>query len=586
MTTRHVFSGQRGLIFAILVCSLFVNLLILTAPLYMIQLFSRVVSSGSVATLVALSVGAGIALIFFFFFDAIRQRLVARLGTRLEARLGPTVLRGVLSATSATDTMGAQPLRDLQEVRGFVTSPAFIALLDAPWSVIFIAAIFLFHPLLGVIAVLGIGLLFLLGVLSNAFGRAPNQAAEESTRSANSTVEEMIRNAEVIRAMGKQRALIERWSLQSFGSMMFGMLATDRVALMTSFAKLVRMGLQIAIMGVGVLLVLEQKLTPGLMIASSILLGRAAAPVEQSIAGWRGLMTARTAVRRLNGLLARQQGQAELMELPEPEGLLSVENATVVMPNRQEPLLLDVNFALQPGQSLGLIGPSGAGKTTLVRVLVGLQPLVRGNVRIDAAAISDWPEEQLGQYIGFLPQRVELFNGTIAENIALMDGEAEPAKVVAAARLAQVHDMILKLPGGYNAPVGMRGELLSAGQRQRIGLARAFYGDRRLIVLDEPNANLDPDGEEALARAVEAATERGKIVVVVTHRMSILSRLSHAAIVQDGRIVRFGAARQVFEAVAQPIAGATTGRDPKVAFLKRGGRIENADGGAVAGGRA
>lgn len=574
MRTPRVFDGQRGLVIAILVASLFVNLLILTAPLYMLQLFSRVMSSGSVPTLLMLTLGAGIALLFYFLFDAIRQRLIARLGTRLEARLGPTLLGGVLEGETTRTGDGGQPIRDLHEVRSFVTSPAFVALLDAPWSLVFVGLIFVFHPLLGVVATTGILLLFVLGVISELTGREPTKAASASGREANETVEEMLRNAETVRAMGKGPALIRRWTLQSFSAMVFSTLVTDRIAMMTSLAKLVRMALQIAVLGTGVLLVLQGELTPGVMIATSILLGRAAAPVEQSIAGWRTLLQSRFAIQRLNALLARLDAKRSMMELPEPQGRLAVEGATVVLPGLQDPLLMDVSFSLEPGQSLGLIGPSGAGKTTLARALVGLQPLIRGYVRLDDAALTDWPVEQLGRYVGFLPQRVELFAGTIAENIAMMDDEVTPAEVVAAAKLAQVHDLILSLPGGYNADVGPHGERLSAGQRQRIGLARAFLGERRLIVLDEPNANLDPEGEEALARAVEAATARGRVVIVISHRMSILRRVSHVGVMQAGRLARFGPAREILERMIQP-AGAQSnedGADPKVALLRRKGQ--------------
>ena len=249
---------------------------------------------------------------------------------------------------------------------------------------------------------------------------------------------------------------------------------------------------------------------------------------------------------------------------PNPQGRLAVENATVVLPGRPDPLLLDVNLELKPGQSLGLIGPSGAGKTTLAHALVGLQPLVRGHIRIDDAALSDWDPVQIGQHIGFLPQRVELFQGTVAENIALMDPDAKPSDVVAAAKLAQVHELILALPGGYNAEAGPRGEFLSAGQRQRIGLARAFFGDRKLIVLDEPNANLDPEGEEALAAAIKEACSRGAVVVVITHRLSLLRQVSHAALLQNGQIARFGEARQIIDAAAQPLPRAQQ-EDPKIA---------------------
>lgn len=568
MKSKTVFDGQRYVITAIFVASIFVNLLVLTAPLYMLQLFSRVISSGSMSTLAALSIGAAIALVFFFITEAIRQKLVGRLGTRLEARLGPSILTAMLSGRIPAELRSSEPLRDLQEVRSFVTSPVFIALLDAPWSILFVGLIFLFNFWLGLVAVIGLSILFALGVISEVMGRKPEKDATETAVKTNANVAEMMQNAEVIHAMGKTNAQVERWTLNSFSALVFNTVVTDRVALMGSLAKFVRMALQISILATGVILVVRGELSPGLMIAASILLGRAAAPIEQSITGWRALLKARQAVHRLNSLLAAVHKEDERMELPEPSGRIEVDGATVILPGRQDPLLLDVSLKLEPGMSLGLIGPSGAGKTTLARSLVGLQPLARGYVRVDDAALTDWPAEQIGQYMGFLPQRVELFEGTVAENIALMDMNAKPSDIVAAAKLAEVHDLILTLPGGYNSNVGPRGEFLSAGQRQRIGLARAFFGNRRLIVLDEPNANLDPEGEEALARAIEKSTAAGSVVVVVTHRLNVLRRVSHAVYLEQGRVRRFGPAKEVMNAVAQPLPQEQA-EDPKITVLQK-----------------
>jgi len=567
MRKSTVFDGQRGLVTSIFVASLFVNILVLAVPLYMLQLFARVLSSGSVPTLIALSVGAMIALLFYFVFDAIRQRLISRLGTRLEADLGPTVLTVMIQSSSATDRRGTRPIADLHEIRRFVTGPSFTALLDAPWSLLFLAVIFMFSPVLGWISTAGILLLLGMGILSELTGRKPDEQAAEASKSANDIVGEMLRNADVVRSMGKTSALIGRWQGYSFASMIQNTLAVDRIALISALAKFVRFGLQVAILGVGVLLVLAGDISPGVMIATSILMSRAAAPVEHAIAGWRSLLGARAANRRLNELLgAIADGEAPI-ELPEPEGRVTVEGATVVFPNVQDPILLGVDFELRPGDSLGLVGPSGAGKTTLARCLVGLQPLSRGYIRIDDAALTDWPAEQIGRYIGYLPQRVELFDGTIAENIAMMDAAASPAAIIEAAKRADVHKLVLQIPGGYNAPVGLRGELLSAGQRQRIGLARAFYGNKKFIVLDEPNANLDADGEAALSQAVSNATSRGVAVVVVTHRLGILRQLSHAAMLQNGRIARFGKSRDVIDAVAKPLPAGQATDNGKVTVL-------------------
>lgn len=551
---RHAFDGLSGVIAAILLASVFVNLLVLTAPLYMLQLFARVMASGSIPTLIALTTGACIALVFYFIFDALRQRIMTRLGSKLEARLGPVVLDGLMRGQMPRELEGSEPIRDIQEVRGFVISPIFTAILDAPWSLVFVVVIFLFSPVLGMVAVTGLLILAAIGVAGEIVARRPDQKAEEAAREVNRSVLEMMQNSEVIHAMGHRQALLDRWRLNAFSAIIHGTVSTDRVALLSSLAKAARMGLQIAMMGIGVLLVINNQLSPGLMIASSILLGRAAAPVEQTISGWRGVLKARAAKARLDLFLAHLHEGACKLEMPAPEGLVSVEKASVVLRGQKEPTLLDVTMTLQPGQSLGLIGPSGSGKTTLLRCLVGLQPLARGHIRIDGASLSDWDPDQIGKYIGYLPQQVRLMQGTVAENIAMLDMNADPAEIVAAAKLAQVHDLILTLPGGYNAQVGPDGSFLSAGQRQRIGLARAFFGDRKLVVLDEPNANLDPEGEEALAQSISEATERGAVVVVVTHRMNLLHRVSHAAVLQAGQLVRFGEARTILEDAIRPEA--------------------------------
>lgn len=558
MTIRTVFEGQRGLVFAIFMASLFVNALILTTPIYMTQLFSHVMASGSMATLVALTLGAGLCLLFFLAFDALRGRLSSRLGIRLEARLGPAVMATLVEDVALRDKLGVQPLRDIQELRNFVSGSFFTALLDAPWAVLFVGVIFLFHAELGLIAAAGVLLLFVLGVLSELFGRAPNREAQAAVQQASRLSEEALRNAELLRAMGGAPALIRRWQGRSGRALLFGTLASDRIGLLAAFARFLRLVLQIAIMAWGALLVMQGELAPGLMLAASILLGRAAAPVEQSIAGWRMLLNVRAGVQRLQTVLDQHHAAASLMDLPDPQGHLALEEVSVILADRQQPLLFGITLDLPPGSSLGVIGPSGAGKTTLARALVGLQPLARGAVRIDDSALTDWPAQQIGRHIGFLPQRVELFAGTVAENIALMDETAAPSAIVEAARRAEVHELILALPRGYNTEVGQMGERLSAGQRQRIGLARAFMGERRLIVLDEPNANLDPEGEEALARAIEAANARGVTVIIVTHRMNILRRVSHVAVLDNGRLARFGRRSDILQPGAQPMAARTS----------------------------
>lgn len=554
MRTRTIFEGERGLIGTIGLLSLVANLLILTAPLYMLQIFERVLGSGSHETLVMLTAAALFALFVHFLVEWSRQRLANRLGARIEERVGPLLLGSLLGGRDRLAARDAEPLRDLQDVRVFVTGPAFTALLDAPWALLFVGVLFLFHPLIGLVSALGIGILVVLAIASDLGSRPANRLSLAASRIATGAAEDFLRQADPARAMGRVPALVARWQRLAGVAGAAGLRAGDRIALMSALAKFVRMALQIAVLGVGVALVLAHEVAPGVMIAASILLGRAAAPVEQAIGGWRQMTQARLARQRLDALLAALDDRAGRLELPPPLGRLSVENATLVVPGRQEPLLFDVSLDLRPGETLGLIGPSGAGKSTLARAIVGLQPLSRGHVRVDEAALADWPPGQLAAHVGYMPQEVELFDGTIAENIAGMDAAVPAAAIVEAAKLAEVHEMILGLPGGYNAPVGPRGSLLSAGQRQRIGLARTVVGDRRIVVLDEPNASLDPEGEAALARTVRRLGDRGTVAVVVSHRMNILATVSKIAFLQDGRLVRFGPAREVLSEIGRPVA--------------------------------
>ncbi len=530
---------------AIIAFSVFTNLLVLTLPLYMLQLFDRVMGSGSMETLAVLTLAATGALIVYACFEALRTQLLNRLGMRIEVSLGELVLNATMAKIRRGDSRSPQAIRDLHEVRQYYSGNGFTTLLDAPFAPFFVIVIFFFHPYLGSIAALGAAILFGLGLLSNFLSREPMMEASEHRERAMRRAETLVRNSDVVRSMGMTPTVLDRWRSENEEHLVPIAKATDRIGYTGAAGKFVRMILQISLLGTGVVLALQDAITPGVMIASSIMMGRALAPVERTVAGWKGLVSAWAARDRLKALLQEFVEQPDLVDLPEPEARLSCENLTFWLPGSDKPIIYNINFALEPGEAMGIIGPSGAGRSTLARVLVGLDEPTRGNVRLDGADLRDWETVSRGQYFGYLPQQVQLFTGTVADNISGLDSWANPGDIVEAAKRAGVHDMILKLPGGYNADIGDDGNLLSAGQRQRLALARCLYMERRVIVLDEPNSNLDPDGEERLADAVENAKARGCALILVTHRLSILSRMDKVLLLKDGMQAAIGPPNEI-----------------------------------------
>jgi len=529
------------IIAAVLLFSAFLNLLTLTVPLYMLQIYDRVVTSGSIPTLVMLTIMAGVCLMLFAGFDVVRGRLVSRASIRIERTLGPKALEcSIAAAAERGSVKSSQPLRDLQEVRGFVASPGFLAFVDVPWVPAYTVLIFLMHPALGAVALVGALALAEIGVMSEVMGRRLQLQAREASAQAGRRVEGYIRHADVIRAMGLMRFVEARWKSDVAAAFSPMGKAADRAILMAGLARMVRAGLQIALLGTGVVLVLRQQITVGQTTAASVLAARAFAPLEQAIGSWRALLSARAAWGRLKSAMDLLPQPGSKLALPAPEGHLSVQSVSLRQPGRGRPLLEDISLEIPAGEVIGITGASGAGKSTLARMLVGLETPTEGAIRLDGAELADWQPEQLGAAIGYLPQTASLFPGTIAENIAALDEEANPEWIVEAAKLTGTHDMILALPGGYNAEVGWDGEFLSAGQRQRVGLARAFYGDRRLIVLDEPNANLDPAGDAALAAAVTWARRHKRTVILVTHRREILAKVDRIVLIDQGRLVKVG----------------------------------------------
>jgi PrtD family type I secretion system ABC transporter len=538
---------------AFLIVGLFsfaINILMLASPIYMLQVYDRVITTGHYETLLFLTLICGTALLVLGALDVLRSSVMTRIGRWLNARLSPELLEAGLRSKLLGDNAGAQPLRDLAQVQSFISSQGLGVLFDAPWVPLFVCLIWIMHPLLGGVALGAALILFVMSLLNEFTTRAPMAKASLAQIAASQHAEATIRNAEVVRAMGMQGALVERWTALNETSLAASQLAAERGGTIVGFTKFLRFFVQMAILGVGAMLVLKGELSSGGMVAASILLGRALAPVEQAMGAWRTFTSARLAYARLKKRLESLPRLPERTRLPAPKGALSVEGVTYVVPGSDRPVLRQVIFALEAGEAVAVIGPSAAGKSTLCRLLVGIAPANAGQIRLDGADLQHWDPLELGPHIGYLPQDVELFAGTVRENIARM-GKPDDERVVEAAMLAHAHDLILRLPQGYETQIGDAGAKLSAGQRQRIGLARALYGQPKLVVLDEPNANLDQAGESALAAAVAELKQRGTTLVIVGHRPSTLLNVDKILVLKDGRVDAFGPREEVLNQLRQ-----------------------------------
>jgi PrtD family type I secretion system ABC transporter len=521
--------------------SLVLNLALLAPAIYMTQVFDRVFASRSVETLVMLSLFAALALALGHAMDALRARTLAWAGRALEERLAPAALADVLRhAARGTAGGDTDVLRDVAQLRSFVAGPPMQALMDAPWLPVFLLVIAAMHPILGALAAAGAATLIAVGIATERLTRAPAADVTRRSRAASRSADALTRNAEVIAGMGMDRAALAAWSREHDALLGAHAALAARSAPLGALARTLRQALQIAMLGVGAWLVIGADASAGVMVATTILLGRALQPAELLIAGWKQQLQARAAWRRLAERRFAADADAGL-SLPAPQGRLDVERVVFGHEGQRTPLIKGATFALEAGSSLGLIGPSASGKTTLARLLLGIWRPQSGAVRLDGADVAQWNRDELGAHVGYLPQDVELFAGTVAENIARL-GAVDSAKVVEAAKLAHAHEMILKLPQGYDTPIGDGGSRLSGGQRQRIALARALYGEPKLVVLDEPNANLDAEGDEALRAALVALKERGTTVVVVGHRPALMSRLDRLAVLKDGAVVAFDTA--------------------------------------------
>jgi ATP-binding cassette subfamily C protein/ATP-binding cassette subfamily C protein EexD len=553
-STTNVLGGAlarcRGGLAAAFGFSMIANLLILVVPLYMLQVFDRVLMSQSTRTLAYLTLLAVGALVLLGVFTLLRARVLVRLGTWIDRVLAPSVfLRGIENALRGA-AYRTEALRDLATLRSFLGGNGIMALFDSPWVPVYVFVIYLLHPTLGHIALGGAAVLFAAGLVMHLATSGRLKMAGSLTARNLRGAEAAYRNAEAIDGMGMGAALARRWDRGNAEVLALQALASDRAGAITAFTKFFRLFLQMGILGAGAWLVLRHELTPGGMIAASIVLGRALAPVEQAIGTWKQTMGAREAWRRLAELFAQPPLHPAVMPLPTPRGHLRVEGVTYAPPGAKAPVLKGVTLEVMPGEVLAIIGPSAAGKSTLARLMVGIGRPQAGAVRLDGAEVFAHGREELGRHVGYLPQDVELFPGTVRENIARM-ADGEPDKVVAAAELAGVHEMILRLPEGYETEIGEQGGLLSGGQRQRIALARALYGNPPLLVLDEPNASLDAAGEEALHRAIAAAKAAGTAVVLIAHRPSMLAHVDRLAVLKEGRLQDIGERDEIIARLPQ-----------------------------------
>ncbi len=549
---RTARAQSRGLYWAVGLFSLFANLLMLTGPIYMLQVYDRVLGSRSEETLIALSL-----LVLFLYgvmgiLDYARGRIMARVGARFQARLDRRVFDAVVRKSAVAPDMRTQSgLADLESIQRFLTSPVLLAFFDLPWTPIFIAGIFLFHPLLGWLAVAGGALLIVIALVNQVLSRRPQLKAGQAGQVAGAMSDQLRIEAEMVQSMGMRDAAFNRWQQARGEALSAQIQATDVGGGFTSLTKTLRLFLQSAMLGLGAYLVLQNEMTPGAMIAGSILLGRALAPIETMLTQWPMVQRATKGWDALSELLGAVPPEAERTALPKPKARLVAKALTVVPPGDKTAALRSLNFDLPPGHAMGVIGPSGAGKSTLARCLTGVWRPAGGSIRLDSAALDQYEPAVLGQHIGYLPQRVQLFDGTIAENIARLSTQPDSQKVVAAAQKADAHQMILELPEGYDTRINSSQQRLSGGQIQRIGLARALYDEPVLLVLDEPNSNLDNEGTQALNAAIRAMKANQQSVIIMAHRPAAIQECDLLLVIDNGTRTAFGPKDEVLKSMVK-----------------------------------
>ena len=546
---RSAMSQCRSHLWSVGIFSIFVNLLMLTGPLFMLQTYDRVLSSRSEETLVALLILVTGLFLMMGLLEYARGRVLARAGAKFQTLMDIRVFEAVLRRSMAPGDR-AKPntaARDMDSVRQLLSGPAPFALFDIPWTPIFLGAIFIFHPLLGAIAVMAGILLIGLTLINQARSQRPNAESQIAGAQADNLGEALRQNAEAVQALGMRGAGMRKWNDLRDKALSKQIEASDTTASYTSASKALRFYLQSFMLAAGAWLVLQQTISPGMMIAGSILLGRALAPIEQAIGQWALFQRAVRGWQSLSELLEKTPPEPARTELPPPKGFVEAQQVSVVAPGEKAPALRALSFKVEPGQALGVIGPSGAGKTTLAKVLTGIWQPAAGKVRIDGASLDQWTADDLGRNIGYLPQEIGLLSGTVAENIARLDPNADPKAVVLAAQRAGAHELLLSLPQGYDTDIGAGGQRLSGGQRQRVALARALYGDPPVLILDEPNANLDAPGEQALVDAIRDAKSRGRTVIIMAHRPSAIAACDFLLLIDKGAQVDYGPRDEVLK---------------------------------------
>jgi PrtD family type I secretion system ABC transporter len=546
---RRALGRFRGAFAWLAVFSGIINVLMLTGAIFMLEVYDRVLPSGSIPTLLALGLLTAALFLFQAILDVIRSRMLVRIATSVEQSLGPRVFVAITCMPLLGRHDGATPLRDVERVRAFIAGGGLLALFDLPWIPIYLAVCFALHFWIGVTAGTGAAILLALTVGAELLTRAPARDASMLASLRDSLADSARRNSEAVRAMGLTERLLSKFELQTSSYLTAQRRANDVSGGLGATSKVLRMMLQSAVLAVGAYLVIAGEATAGIIIAGSILSARALAPVELAIGHWRGFQTARQGARRLDQLLAALPVQSLPLPLPRPTSDLKVETVSISPPGSELTVVAGASFELAKGHALGIIGASASGKSSLARALVGVWPVAKGKIRLDDAALELWSPEALGRSIGYLPQNVELFQGTVAENISRFDPDASATSIIEAAKAAQIHEIILRLPQGYETPIGDGGHILSAGQRQRLALARALYGEPFLIVLDEPNSNLDGEGEKALAEAILGIKKRGGVAVIISHRPAVLSAVDHLLVMADGRIQALGRKEEVLDRI-------------------------------------
>lgn len=557
---RAALTRLRGTFVLVALFSAAVNILMLTGPMFMLQVYDRVLASGSVPTLIGLFTIIVVLFAFLGLYDFLRVRLLSRAAYRLDRELGDEGMRLWLEMGRSGNPANRRPLNDLAVVRGFLTSPGLLGFFDMPWVPLYLFIIFIVHPWLGLLTLAGALVVTVLALLGQSLTNKSYKQAMGIDASESFFVEQSYRSAETVTALGMADRVLGRWRRMHDEGLSHGQSGGDLSEGISAFSKAFRLLMQSAILGLGAYLVIRQEMSAGMIVAASIIAGRALAPIDQVIGQWRSILRAHEAHKRLDEALASPKMAPPVLELPAPEGNLVVKGLTKFPPgqrNRAErpPILADVSFTLSPGDAMGVIGPSASGKSTLARLLVGAWLPDRGEIRLDGATLDQWQPAKLGPHIGYLPQNLELLAGTVRDNIARFDTGASDEAVIAAARLAGVHDMILSLPSGYGTELGHGIQPLSGGQIQRIGLARAVFGQPKLIVLDEPNSNLDALGDEALSRAILSLRESGATLIVMAHRPSAIASVNKVLVLQNGQVAHFGDRDAVLaQATRAPVA--------------------------------